>query len=88
MRVAVRLRPRTAEDLVTEADFADCVEIQPEVTVNYYQLLLCYLYLKMVLLLVHCKILFCSGVLALFKSVCCGTCKYVISHMCTLYNVI
>ncbi|KAK1382499.1 kinesin-like protein KIN-UC [Heracleum sosnowskyi] len=30
VRVAVRLRPRTAEDLVTEADFADCVEIQPE----------------------------------------------------------
>lgn len=36
VRVAVRLRPRTAEDLVTEADFADCVEIQPEVTGNNY----------------------------------------------------
>ncbi|KAL8090383.1 hypothetical protein AgCh_039743 [Apium graveolens] len=30
VRVAVRVRPRTEEDLVTEADFADCVEIQPE----------------------------------------------------------
>lgn len=32
VRVAVRLRPRTAEDLISDADFADCVEIQPEVT--------------------------------------------------------
>ncbi|XP_017236760.1 kinesin-like protein KIN-UB isoform X3 [Daucus carota subsp. sativus] len=30
VRVAVRLRPRTAEDLVSDADFSDCVEIQPE----------------------------------------------------------
>lgn len=31
MRVAVRLRPRTADDLIADADFADCVELQPEV---------------------------------------------------------
>ena len=31
VRVAVRLRPRNAEDLLSEADFADCVELQPEV---------------------------------------------------------
>lgn len=31
VRVAVRLRPRNAEDLVSDADFADCVELQPEV---------------------------------------------------------
>ncbi|GFZ14700.1 armadillo/beta-catenin repeat family protein [Actinidia rufa] len=30
VRVAVRLRPRNAEDLLSEADFADCVELQPE----------------------------------------------------------
>ncbi|GAB4856985.1 hypothetical protein Ancab_014897 [Ancistrocladus abbreviatus] len=30
VRVAVRLRPRSAEELVTDADFADCVELQPE----------------------------------------------------------
>ncbi|XP_044508679.1 kinesin-like protein KIN-UC isoform X5 [Mangifera indica] len=30
VRVAVRLRPRNAEDLVLDADFADCVELQPE----------------------------------------------------------
>ncbi|XP_058204584.1 kinesin-like protein KIN-UC isoform X11 [Rhododendron vialii] len=30
VRVAVRLRPRNAEDLLSDADFADCVEIQPE----------------------------------------------------------
>ncbi|KAL6494062.1 hypothetical protein OROGR_031971 [Orobanche gracilis] len=30
VRVAVRLRPRNAEELVTDADFADCVELQPE----------------------------------------------------------
>jgi hypothetical protein len=31
VRVAVRLRPRNAEDLVSDADFSDCVELQPEV---------------------------------------------------------
>ncbi|WOG88525.1 hypothetical protein DCAR_0207760 [Daucus carota subsp. sativus] len=31
VRVAVRLRPRNAEELVADADFADCVELQPEV---------------------------------------------------------
>lgn len=31
VRVAVRLRPRNAEELVSDADFADCVELQPEV---------------------------------------------------------
>ncbi|XP_068645423.1 kinesin-like protein KIN-UC isoform X2 [Aristolochia californica] len=30
VRVAVRLRPRNTEDLASEADFADCVELQPE----------------------------------------------------------
>ncbi|KAJ7944824.1 Kinesin-like protein [Quillaja saponaria] len=30
VRVAVRLRPRNAEELAADADFADCVEIQPE----------------------------------------------------------
>ncbi|KAK1376286.1 hypothetical protein POM88_032479 [Heracleum sosnowskyi] len=31
VRVAVRLRPRNAEELVADADFADCVELQPEI---------------------------------------------------------
>lgn len=31
VRVAVRLRPRNTEELVADADFADCVELQPEV---------------------------------------------------------
>lgn len=31
VRVAVRVRPRNAEDLLSDADFADCVELQPEV---------------------------------------------------------
>lgn len=30
VRVAVRLRPRNAEELVADTDFADCVELQPE----------------------------------------------------------
>ncbi|CAI9101578.1 OLC1v1038944C1 [Oldenlandia corymbosa var. corymbosa] len=30
VRVAVRLRPRNAEELESDADFADCVELQPE----------------------------------------------------------
>ncbi|KAJ9684671.1 hypothetical protein PVL29_016908 [Vitis rotundifolia] len=30
VRVAVRLRPRNADDLLSDADFADCVELQPE----------------------------------------------------------
>ncbi|KAI3719390.1 hypothetical protein L6452_20287 [Arctium lappa] len=30
VRVAVRLRPQNAEELVADADFADCVELQPE----------------------------------------------------------
>ncbi|KAH9703949.1 kinesin-like protein KIN-UC [Citrus sinensis] len=30
VRVAVRLRPRNAEDLLSDTDFADCVELQPE----------------------------------------------------------
>lgn len=30
VRVAVRLRPRNSEELVADADFADCVELQPE----------------------------------------------------------
>ncbi|RWV94476.1 hypothetical protein GW17_00042982 [Ensete ventricosum] len=31
VRVAVRLRPRNAEETIADADFADCVELQPEV---------------------------------------------------------
>ncbi|PKI31105.1 hypothetical protein CRG98_048504 [Punica granatum] len=31
VRVAVRLRPRNAEEMVADADFADCVELLPEV---------------------------------------------------------
>lgn len=31
VRVAVRLRPRNAEEMTADADFADCVELQPEV---------------------------------------------------------
>eukprot|EP00252_Welwitschia_mirabilis_P017390 TRINITY_DN3852_c0_g1_i1.p1 TRINITY_DN3852_c0_g1~~TRINITY_DN3852_c0_g1_i1.p1 ORF type:complete len:928 (-),score=212.14 TRINITY_DN3852_c0_g1_i1:531-3314(-) len=30
VRVAVRLRPRNEEELVADADFGDCVELQPE----------------------------------------------------------
>ncbi|KAL4621528.1 hypothetical protein ACB092_06G234800 [Castanea dentata] len=30
VRVAIRLRPRNAEDLLLDADFSDCVELQPE----------------------------------------------------------
>nr|GMC84796.1 armadillo repeat-containing kinesin-like protein 2 [Ipomoea batatas] len=30
VRVAVRLRPQNAEELAADADFADCVELQPE----------------------------------------------------------
>ncbi|KAF5460779.1 hypothetical protein F2P56_020621 [Juglans regia] len=30
VRVAVRLRPRSAEEMMADADFADCVELQPE----------------------------------------------------------
>ena len=32
----MRLRPRNAEELVEDADFADCVELQPEVLFNSY----------------------------------------------------
>jgi hypothetical protein len=35
VRVAVRLRPRNAEELVSDVDFADCVELQPEVCCAY-----------------------------------------------------
>ncbi|KAL1368992.1 hypothetical protein AAHE18_02G163300 [Arachis hypogaea] len=30
VRVAVRLRPQNAEEMMADADFADCVELQPE----------------------------------------------------------
>ncbi|WCJ26071.1 armadillo repeat kinesin 3 [Euphorbia peplus] len=30
VRVAVRLRPRNSEEMTADADFADCVELQPE----------------------------------------------------------
>lgn len=29
--MAVRLRPKNAEESVADADYADCVELQPEV---------------------------------------------------------
>lgn len=29
--MAVRLRPQNVEELTADADFADCVELQPEV---------------------------------------------------------
>jgi hypothetical protein len=32
VRVAVRLRPRNTEELHADIDFADCVELQPEVS--------------------------------------------------------
>lgn len=35
MRVAVRLRPRNAEELHADMDFADCVELQPEVCESF-----------------------------------------------------
>lgn len=31
VRVAVRLRPRNSEEMRADADFVDCVELQPEV---------------------------------------------------------
>ncbi|PWA51415.1 kinesin-like protein KIN-UC [Artemisia annua] len=30
VRVAVRLRPKNADDLISDADYFDCVELQPE----------------------------------------------------------
>ena len=30
VRVTVRLRPRNAEELIADADFTDCVKLQPE----------------------------------------------------------
>ena len=36
VRVAVRLRPRNAEELKTDLDFADCVELEPEVISNFH----------------------------------------------------
>ncbi len=35
VRVAVRLRPRNAEELQADVDFADCVELQPEVSLKF-----------------------------------------------------
>lgn len=32
VRVAVRVRPRNAEELLPESDFVECVELQPEVS--------------------------------------------------------
>lgn len=36
VRVAVRLRPRNSQDLC-DADYADCVELQPEVYISFYK---------------------------------------------------
>lgn len=38
--MAVRLRPRNAEERLADADFADCVELQPEVL----SVLLCFFF--------------------------------------------
>lgn len=35
VRVTVRLRPRNAEEEMADADFGDCVELQPEVQSFY-----------------------------------------------------
>lgn len=44
--MAVRLRPRNAEELVADADFADCVELQTEVvSVSLIALFSLYLHL-------------------------------------------
>lgn len=40
VRVAVRLRPKNAEESVADADFADCVELQPEVFFFFHLYLL------------------------------------------------
>lgn len=34
--MAVRLRPQNAEEMIADADFADCVELQTEVLVCFY----------------------------------------------------
>lgn len=34
VRVAVRLRPRNAEEIRSDADYAECVELEPEVILN------------------------------------------------------
>lgn len=39
--MAVRLRPRNAEELASDADFADCVELQPEVFMILYSSTFC-----------------------------------------------
>jgi kinesin family protein 5 len=36
VRVAARLRPRNAEELILDADFNDCVELLPEVIFFYF----------------------------------------------------
>lgn len=36
VRVAVRLRPQNEEELASDADFADCVELQPEVNISCF----------------------------------------------------
>ena len=33
--MAVRLRPRNSEEMMADADFADCVELQPEVDIGH-----------------------------------------------------
>jgi kinesin family protein 5 len=36
VRVAARLRPRNAEELILDADFNDCVELLPEIIFFYF----------------------------------------------------
>lgn len=40
MRVAVRVRPRNAEDLISDSDYGDSVEVQPEVIIQLGHFLL------------------------------------------------
>lgn len=68
VRVAIRSRPRNAEELILDADFNDCVELFPEV--NFFSftfpyilraeksminLFLFYLFLKSELICVLCS---------------------------------
>jgi kinesin family protein 5 len=39
VRVAARLRPRNAEELILDADFNDCVELLPEVIIIFFSCL-------------------------------------------------
>lgn len=38
VRVAVRLRPKNDEDVLSDDDFSDCVELQPEVIYMFHHI--------------------------------------------------